>query len=129
VNALMTQEGLILPKPMIVGGNTIYRLGFVGTIIIGIIAAFVSWGLYGPVANVDIFASSAAQQGQTISMTLATLVGAILVGIGGSRWLTNEVDKKLLRVAAAEAAKKPENKDLSIRLAMSSPLEAAKLFQ
>jgi len=34
---------------------------------------------------------------------LASLVGAILTGVGGARWLTSELDKNLLRAAAAAA--------------------------
>jgi hypothetical protein len=33
-------------------------------------------------------------------ITLAGLVGAVLVGIAGARWLTNEVEKKMLRALA-----------------------------
>jgi hypothetical protein len=35
---------------------------------------------------------------------LASLVGAILIGVGGARWPTSEVDKKILLAAASEAA-------------------------
>ena len=47
-----------------------------------------------------------------------------LVGIGGARWLTNEVDKKLLRAAASKAASGQPSDQKAIRISAAPPAEA-----
>src|SRR2546423_1460047 len=89
VNAVMTENGFVLPKQEKVDSGTILRPGFLGNLIIGGVAAGVSWGLYGPLANKVVFPPSLVATGDT-GIALATLVGAVLVGVGGARWLTNE---------------------------------------
>jgi hypothetical protein len=51
-------------------------------------------------------------------------VGAILVGVTGARWLTNEVDKKLLKAAASQAAGSTPSPAASRQTAMASPASA-----
>jgi len=51
-------------------------------------------------------------------------VGAILIGVGGARWLTSEVDKNLLRAAAAEAAGAQPPGMSSKQVALAAPAEA-----
>ena len=60
-------------------------------------------------------------------MTLSALVGAVLVGVAGARWLTNEVDKNLLKAAASEAAASPADPDKSKQIAMATPAEALRI--
>ncbi|NEQ26089.1 MAG: hypothetical protein F6K28_44995 [Microcoleus sp. SIO2G3] len=60
-------------------------------------------------------------------MTLSAFVGAVLVGIAGARWLTNEVDKQLLRAAATEAAVAPADEKKAVRIASASPNEALRI--
>ena len=55
------------------------------------------------------------------------LLGAVLVGIGGARWLTNEVDKKLLRAAGTEAAQANPTPNLARAFAAASPANALKM--
>jgi hypothetical protein len=57
-------------------------------------------------------------------LSLAGLVGGVLVGVGGARWLSNEVDKSLLRAAASEAALSGKNEQLAATLAIVPPVEA-----
>jgi hypothetical protein len=47
--------------------------------------------------------------------------------VGGAKWLTDEVDKRLLKVAASEAAKKQASPDLSNQILVSSPAAALNL--
>ncbi len=49
------------------------------------------------------------------------MVGAILIGVGGVRWLMSEVDKNLLRAAAAEA--QPSGVS-SKQMALAAPAQA-----
>jgi len=51
-------------------------------------------------------------------------VGAILIGVGGARWLTSEVDKNLLRAAVAEAAGAQPSAAASQQIALAAPAQA-----
>lgn len=125
VNALLTDNGFVMPRTESTGGGTITRPGFFGNILIGAVAATVSWGLYGPVSSV--VAAGAAAPGAastTPTLTVAALVGAIMVGVAGARWLTNEVDKNLLRATATQAAMAEKDGDLANAVALAPPAQA-----
>lgn len=128
-NAFMTENGFLLPKTeQTTSGSTIMRPGYLGNIFVGAIAASISWGLYGPLASFYIVGTNQALSANTspesIGLSLASLVGAVLVGTGGAKWLSNEVDKNLLRAAATEAAGKQSSIDSSKQIAMANPAEA-----
>ena len=129
VNAMMTDNGFLWPKPdKDSTGNKIWRPGFLGNMFIGAVAAFVSWGLYGPLSSYLIVGTPEALDVNTspesVGLSLASFVGALLVGIGGARWLSNEIDKNLLRATAVAAAGKTESPELAQRIASGSPAEA-----
>ena len=65
----------------------------------------------------------------TESLTLSALVGAIVVGIGGARWITNEIDKKVLKVAASKAAAAPAAPEASKQIMSASSAEALTIAQ
>lgn len=117
VNAFMSDNGFVFPR--VTGG--IVQPGGVGNAFIGGIAAVVSWGLYGPFAGTPIFSGQAAP---AAGFTLSALVGAILVGISGARWLSNEVDKRLLRAAGVAAARQPSRADLASEFTTATPAAA-----
>ena len=125
INALLSDNGFLMPKWEMVGGNKIFRLGFFGNIFISGVGACVSWGFYGPFAAADVLGHST----QPLALTLSALVGAILVGIAGARWVTNEVDKLMLRAVASEAAKTQPNPDMASQIAKARPAEALMMFQ
>jgi hypothetical protein len=119
-NALISDNGFLMPKRDSVNGGTILRPGFVGNAVIGALGATISWALYGPAGNRLLTDS--------VSPTLAAFGGAILVGVGGARWLSNEVDKSLLRAAAINAAASPTpSPKLAVELANATPAAAAQL--
>lgn len=65
----------------------------------------------------------------TFSETLSSVAAAILVGIGGARFLSAEVDKRLLRLAGSAAAISPTSQDTATAIALATPtaaLEAAR---
>ena len=66
------------------------------------LSAFASWSFYGSGAGLDV---SGAGQRTQISLTFSALAGAFMVGVAGARWITNEVDKKLLGESVKVAAK------------------------
>lgn len=129
VNALMTDNGFILPKSEKVEDKIIIlRPGYIGNILIGAVSAVVSWGLYGPLSSVLIAGTVEALKANVspdkVGLSLASLVGAIMIGVAGARWLTSEVDKSLLKAAAAQAAGANSSIGDSQKIAMASPAQA-----
>ena len=124
VNALVSDNGFVKPSEESAGAVTIIRPGFAGNILLGAVAAFISWGLYGAFADAVLFGTASGIGAEEISVSISSIAGALLVGIGGARWLTNEVDKKLLRTAAATAAASKANFDDSQKIAMATPAQA-----
>lgn len=129
VNALMTDNGFILPKSEDVEGKmSILRPGYIGNILIGAVGAVVSWGLYGPLSSVLIAGTTEALEKNVspdqVGLSLASLVGAVMIGVAGARWLTSEVDKNLLKAAASQAAGANSSAGDSQRIALASPAQA-----
>lgn len=124
VNALMSDNGFVLPSRVeVADGASVIKPGYLGNMLIGAIAALVSWGLYGSMGSYNLLGPSNANV-VPVSLSIASLFGALLIGVGGARWLTNEVDKKLLRAAASEAADKSPSPDASRALSMATPEQA-----
>ena len=128
VNALVTDKGFRLPRTEQVDAITIYCPGWIGNVITGAIAAAISWGLYGPLAAYYIAGTAEALKAHAapdqIGLTLSSLVGAVLIGVGGARWLTNEVDKTLLKAAASKAASAQSTPSAAQQIALASPMQA-----
>lgn len=103
VNAVISDNGFPLPRKQ----EGILRPGFISNVIVGASAAFVSWGLYGPYANAALIGEVRTNSEQEFFLTLSALTGSFLVGIGGSRFVTSEVDKKLLTLSATKAVLSP----------------------
>ncbi|MDM7912072.1 MAG: hypothetical protein QUS09_03155 [Methanotrichaceae archaeon] len=123
INAIVSDNGFIRPREETVDNVTIIRPGFAGNILLGAVAAFISWGLYGAFSGAIIYGSETGLVAN-ISLSISTVAGAILIGIGGARWLTNEVDKTLLRTAAVTAAASRASYDESQRIAIATPAQA-----
>lgn len=124
VNAFLSNNGFIMPKKVKGDrGNRIYQPGFLGNTFIGGIAACMSWGLYGPFADAYIIVdkNSGASNEQLSGLSVSALVGAVIVGIGGARWLTNEVDKTILRTAGTHAALSDKNEHLARDFVSADP--------
>jgi hypothetical protein len=124
VNAYLSDNGFIGPRTDENGGRKIYRPGFIGNVVVGGVAASISWGLYGPFAAVSIIGGTGAGSSVGQGLTLSALVGAALVGIAGARWLTNEVDKKMLRATASEAIAAAPKADIARKLLTEPPAKA-----
>jgi hypothetical protein len=110
-----------------VGGARIWRPGWIANVVIGLSAAVVSWGLYGPYANDVLVGNQSSTTPQNFVLTLSSVVGAFLVGIGGSRYLTSQVDKNLLRATAATAAGTDADKNAAAAIATATPAAALKI--
>ena len=75
--------------------NRIWRPGWVGNVIIGVIAAVVVGGMYGPLAH---FVINGTKQ-DVPQLTVAQLLGAVVVGLGGGNILTQLAQKQAERLA------------------------------
>lgn len=129
VNALMTDNGFILPKYEDASGNKIWRPGVVGNVLIGAVAAVISWGLYGPFGDFVILPASGTGDSNIPNIKVAAFVGAVLVGVAGAKWLSNEVDKKLLKAAASAAASGNPSADAPAKMMAVSPAGALRIAQ
>jgi len=92
VNALISANGFVFPTVR----RSIWCPGFLANLLVGAFAAFASWAFYGSGAGVELAAKTAQERG-VISLKFSALAGAFLVGVAGAKWITNEVDKKLLK--------------------------------
>ena len=127
VNALLTDNGFALPRRDNVGQVSLLRPGILGNLLVSAIAAGIPRGLYGPLAAFVILPTGAKQP--ELTMNLSALVGAVLVGVGGAKWLTNEVDKNLLKAAAAKAAASSADPAKAQAMSLSSPAQAAEIAE
>lgn len=105
INALLSDNGFLKWRWETVDGRRIWRPGAVGNVIFGAAASLVSWGLYGPFSQYVLLPLQEVPEDprRGFYLTLATIVGAFLVGIGGARALTSELDKRVLSAAAKAA--------------------------
>jgi len=122
-NALLSDNGFFLPKLEKIDSVKVWRPGVVGNMVFGAGASLITWGLYGPFSQYALISLQQSEQG-SVSLTIASLVGAFLTGIGGSRIITNELDKSTLTKAAAKAARAQSNDNASVDIATSKPIEA-----
>lgn len=123
-NALLSDNAFLLPRRENMDGRLVIRPGALGNAVMGGLAAAITWGLYGPVAAVNLFGATDAEEH---GLTLSALVGAMLAGVAGARWLTNEVDKSLLRQAASDAARAAGNPDAARRFLAMTPANVLSL--
>lgn len=123
LNAFLSENGFPLPRKE----EGVWRPGFIGNVVIGAAAAFVSWGLYGPYASAAIVGTDALPSDQSVFLTLSALTGAFVVGIGGARFLSSEVDKKLLTLTASRVASSDADAKVAAEIAAASPVDAARI--
>jgi hypothetical protein len=120
VNALITDNGFVSPKIH----RGIWCPGFIANVLVGAFAAFASWSFYGSGAGVELAAAAATgRERAQISLTFSALAGALLVGVAGAKWITNEVDKKLLKESVKIAGTKKLSMEECEKLVAGSPLQ------
>lgn len=130
INAYFAYDGFVLPQTDKDDKYKIFRPGFLGNVIVGAVAAGVYWGFSSAVVDYVIL-STAQTTGdkKPIELTIGALVSAAMAGIAGAKWLSNEVDKKLLRATASEAAAGQPKSELSRKVMTLPPGEALKAAQ
>jgi hypothetical protein len=106
--------------------TTARQLGLLLNMITGGIAAVLSWALYGPLAEANIFNLSEA----TYAMTLAGLGGAFFVGYSGSRWLSAEADRRTNSATITVAQLIPPDPQLVATIqAAEAPMDAFQIVK
>ena len=120
VAALLSEDkDYVLPTRAVGATGTVYRPGWVGLIVTGAVGAWLAWGLYGPVASASVSDSG------DYALTMSTICGAVLVGTGGSKWMSSQIDKRLLQQAAGTAALANSATTTQAQtIATGSPMEA-----
>jgi hypothetical protein len=135
VAALLSDDkGFWYPQKVKEATGVIFRPGFLGLILVGAAAAALSFALYGPLASETVVGGPesvddaiAQDDGEDFGLTLAALGGAFLVGMGGSKWLSSQVDSKLLKDAASTAAAKDGAEEDAAEIANATPTQALRL--
>lgn len=111
IDAYRTRNTTFLPSkpptsipegaPVTVSDDELKRPGILYSVLIGGVAALLSWALYGPLAQINLLNLSGAAQ--EYAMTLAAVGGAIFIGMGGARWISAEADKRILQTSGTLA--------------------------
>jgi hypothetical protein len=110
VNVLFTVHSFVLPAVVIVDGSKTLVPGALGSLIIGGIAALISYALYGPAQTfVMLYAGPPPTNQGTAILTPAALAGAILVGFSGGRWISAESDKQFSHGTSVNSARAVED--------------------
>lgn len=118
-NAFLKGDGVAMPHWQ----QGIWCPGFVGNAFVGSLAALVSWGLYGAGSGVELTFAAAPPPRPQVSLTIGACAGAVLVGVGGARWLSSEVDKQFLRQAAVEAGTRQLSPEDCQQIQRSPPMK------
>jgi hypothetical protein len=120
INALLSDNGFLLPRVE----DGVWCPGALSNILLGGFAAFGSWSFYGAGAGIEL-AKATAERSQ-ISLTFSALAGALFVGIAGAKWITSEVDKRLLKESVKTASTKTRSPEECERLVQGSPRQVLK---
>jgi len=67
--------------------------GSLGHVLVGGVAAVVFWGLYGPLGEGAILGGDPNSTGDA-KLSLANLMGSVVVGIGGPDWLQAQAERR-----------------------------------
>jgi hypothetical protein len=98
VNAFLTDNGFAFPRKV----SGVWCPGAISNVFVGAMAAFSSWAFYGSGAAIELAGDQSTRT--VISLRFSALAGAFLVGVAGAKWITNEVDKRLLKESVKVAA-------------------------
>jgi hypothetical protein len=128
VSAFLSEDrGFALPKRVPIDGSTVLRPGFVGHVLVGSVASFISWGLYGPGTDLVLLGGPDGSAPADVGMTAGAVAGAMGVGVGGAKFLSNYVDKKVLRATASVAATRSADHKAADELTAAEPTAALEI--
>ncbi len=112
VNVFIGDSGLHMPRME----NDVFQPGFLGTVLVGALAALGSWGA---AKAMTIFGAELP-----LSFSTGDLANALMVGFGGAKWFKSETEKSILQKTAALAAGKSADPFSAVTIASSTPSRA-----
>jgi hypothetical protein len=125
INAILSENGFILPREEESENVNIIIPGVIANILTGAAAGFIFWGL--TESNTMSVIYGPGNEGAEITLTVYGVATALLAGIAGARYLTNEVDKRLLKAAASNAAASRPSTEDSEKISNASPIQAFRI--
>ena len=110
-------------------GEPIVELGFVGSSIIGMLAALCSWALYGPYSQALLIGAAFKSVWRStiinvFQLSLYTVVSSFLVGLAGAKWFSAEVDKEVFKNIAVTASVSNPDPQLAKDIVTGTPQQA-----
>jgi hypothetical protein len=93
VNSLMAGE---FQLPRRDRQANVYKPGWMGSCLIGGLAAVAFWGLYGPLTGYLLIGTSDAAVAPP-TLNVGELFGSLVTGIGGGKLLLGQVDRRVLK--------------------------------
>ena len=118
ISSFLTDKCFVMPRFVeTIEHAHVWYPGFLGNMLTGLGAGAVSWLLYGPLSQMSISTAN-------LPMTLATIGGAVVVGMSGSGWLSSTAGKNLFQVAASRAASAQSSPEVAQQMLSASPVEA-----
>jgi hypothetical protein len=115
VNVFIGDSGLHLP----VIEEGVFRPGYIGVVLVGMVAAVGAWLATQGSALTGNFAVS-----PPVTLRLSELSTAIFIGFGGARWFKAEAETTIFRKAAAVAASKSADSEAAATIAAGTPIQA-----
>ena len=122
INALVTDNGFFMPRAEKVKGGAIIRMGFLTNILVGAAAGFVTWA-----ATTGLVIGMSPTSPNDTNLPISALGNAVLVGIAGARVISSEIDKRLLKATAHEAAKSSPSHTAADQILEASPAQALEI--
>jgi hypothetical protein len=113
VNVFIGDSGLHLPKVE----NGILQPGFLGTLLVGALAALGSWGA---AKAITIFGPAAP----ALTFSTGDVANALMLGFGGAKWFKSETEKDVLQKTASIAAGKGVDPNAAMIIASATPSQA-----
>ena len=113
-NVFIGDNGLHLPKVE----NGVFMPGYLGTVLIGALAALGSWGA---AKSIVLFGGNAR-----FVFSTGDIANALIVGFGGAKWFKSEGEKDILQKTAAIAASKQPDAAAAAQISAGTPMEALK---
>ena len=98
LNALIVDKGLKMPRIDRTDGETLWRPGFIGNLVIGGAGALIIGGYMAPRY------SDLGGQMSIVHFTLANAAASLLTGTGGARVIAQEIDKRYSRAKTKNLA-------------------------
>ena len=78
----------------------VWRPSWIGNVLVGAVASVVVWGIYGPLASVDLLTGEMAG----VRLTVAQLLTSLVIGLSGGKILTLMAEKQAATISKDQLA-------------------------